>query len=334
VTAPSATCPICRQSHTEPWAVAYDVEYRTSEDGFQYWRCLPCGVLFLDPPPITKLAEIYPSNYYAYSGGKQSLVHRVKDRLDASLFRRLLRQLPGRTLRVLDIGGGDGWLLGIIRSLDGRVTLTQVVDIDPGAEERARLEGHEYFCGRAEDFQTDVRFDLILMLNIIEHVADPAAVLSRARELLAPTGLILLKTPNANSLDARLFRNRNWGGYHCPRHWVIFEGETLTRVASEAHLDVRRLTYTQGAPFWTVSTMAWLAKHELISIAGDRPMVRHPLFPILSAAFGALDLTRSSIGAKTSQMFVELIPSSSSESDRQNHSRRFGVGQRRMAETP
>jgi SAM-dependent methyltransferase len=305
-----AVCPLCGGQSIDSWATARDVEYRTSDDVFQYWRCRLCGVVFLDPMPLDALGRIYPANYYAYSGGQQSLVHRVKDRLDGRLFHRMLQRLPGDELRALDVGGGDGWLLTVIRSLDRRVVLTHVVDMDPEAEQLARCQGHEYFCGLVEDFKTDVRFDLILMLNIIEHVADPQAVLARLRTMLTPTGVILMKTPNTNSLDARLFRDRDWGGYHCPRHWVLFDRDTVTRLAGGSGLEVRRLTYTQGAPFWTVGVLAWLSRKRLVSVTSERPMVKHPLFPLLSAAFAAFDLSRSTLGAKTSQMFVELVPPS------------------------
>jgi 2-polyprenyl-3-methyl-5-hydroxy-6-metoxy-1,4-benzoquinol methylase len=312
-------CPICGQTDSTSWAIAHDVEYRTSDDQFDYRRCHQCGVIFLHPIPLARMAEIYPTNYYAYSGGKQSIVHRVKDRVDSRMFRRTLRELPGKRLNVLDVGGGDGWLLTMIRSLDRRVMMTQVVDIDKAAEATARQHGHEYFCGLIEEFESDTRFDLILMLNIIEHVADPGAVLARLRTMMTPDGLILLKTPNTDSLDARLFRHRDWGGYHCPRHWVLFDGETITRVARTAGLRVRRLTYTQGAPFWTVSVLADLARRGAATITSERPAVRHPLFPVLSVAFAAFDLARSKCGARTSQMIVELLPTGEPTPGPQTH---------------
>jgi SAM-dependent methyltransferase len=303
---PVAQCPICHRRDAEPWATGHDVEYRTSEDAFEYQRCAGCGVLFLNPMPVSKLSEIYPANYYSYASENQSIVDKVKDRLDTKLFQRLLRRLSAPKLNVLDVGGGDGWLLTKIRSLDQRVALTQVVDLDRAAEEAARRQGHEYFCGPVETFETENQFDLVLMLNIIEHVADPSAVLSRIRSMLAPGGLILIKTPNTDSLDARLFRHQDWGGYHCPRHWVLFDGASIARVTGEAGLEISRLTYTQGAPFWAVSVLAALARRGTVSISAERPMVMHPLFPVLSAGFAVIDLARSRLGAKTSQMFLEL----------------------------
>jgi len=41
-------------------------------------------------------------------------------------------------------------------------------------------------------------------------VRDPVAVLQKMSGMLAPDGLILIKTPNYDSLDARIFRHRNW----------------------------------------------------------------------------------------------------------------------------
>ena len=300
------SCPVCGSDAIASWATAHDVEYRTSDDAFEYYRCSDCGVLFIHPAPADRLAEIYPPNYYAYAGDT-SIVYRVKDWLDARRFRRLLRALPGEKLAALDVGGGDGRLLGVLRRCDPRVSSTRVVDMDPGAEERARADGHEYFCGRIEDFETDERYDVVLLLNLIEHVGDPKAVLARLRELLTPTGVMLVKTPNTESLDARLFRNRDWGGYHCPRHWVLFHRESIERTARDAGLRVRSLAYTQGAPFWTVSVLAGLARRGRASITADRPAVQHRLFPVFSAAFAGFDFARGLVGAKTSQMFLELV---------------------------
>ncbi|WP_449065570.1 class I SAM-dependent methyltransferase [Planomonospora algeriensis] len=254
--APALRCPACGGTASQPWARARDVEYHTSGDEFGYHRCLGCGVLFIDPLPVDRLSEIYPANYYAYASAEQSFVHRIKDRLDSLRLRRILSKLAGDDLRVLDVGGGDGWQLDVIRAIDSRVTFTQVVDLDPDAQARAVARGHRYFCGRVEEFSTHERFDLILLINLIEHVSDPRAVLETLRRHLTPQGSILIKTPNTDSLDARLFRHRNWGGYHCPRHWVLFDRHNLTRLAGECGLAVRAFSYTQGAPFWGVSLLA------------------------------------------------------------------------------
>ncbi len=69
------------------------------------------------------------------------------------------------------------------------------------------------------------------MLNLIEHVRRPDEVLAKARSLLTPDGFALIKTPNYDALDARIFRHRSWGGYHAPRHFVLFDRDSFARVA-------------------------------------------------------------------------------------------------------
>jgi 2-polyprenyl-3-methyl-5-hydroxy-6-metoxy-1,4-benzoquinol methylase len=300
-----ARCLSCGGARARPWARARDVEYRTSDEEFAYLRCEDCGALFIDPVPADRLREIYPTNYYSYAEPKGSFVHAVKAKLDRRGFRRMLASVPGDAVSVLDVGGGAGWELSALRASDGRVKETQIVDLDPAAAELARKNGHAYFCGRVEDFETDRRFSVITLLNLIEHVQDPRAVLAKVASLLAPGGIAVVKTPNHDAWDARLFKDRSWAGYHCPRHWVLFTRASFERLARASGLAVREASYTQGAPFWAASVLAWLADRGLARVTRERPVFYHPLFGALLGAFAALDFIRRPF-AKTSQMFFVL----------------------------
>jgi 2-polyprenyl-3-methyl-5-hydroxy-6-metoxy-1,4-benzoquinol methylase len=307
VRAPSPSpCPACAAEATVPHAIARDVEYGSSDRAYAYRRCAACGAIFIDPPPVDRLAEIYPSTYYSFrASGDASLTQRIKERLDARLFRRLLRDLRGPTLRVLDVGGGTGWLLSVVRRADPRVVATHEVDLDDSARAAAEAAGHVFHCTPIERFASDERFDLVLMLNVIEHVADPVAVLRVVAGLLAPGGRILIKTPNTATLDHRLFRHRNWGGYHCPRHWVLFTAENFTATARRAGLAPVWIRYTQGAPQWTPSLLGLLVERGWLQVSPQRPMYTHPLFTPLMALTSALDFVRLAF-MKTAQMFVLL----------------------------
>src|SRR5262249_39486252 len=205
----AATCGGCESRRTVAHARARDVEYFTSDVWFDYVRCLDCGTITLVDPPVDDLARIYPANYYSFQPAAQSLAQRVKDALDRRLFRSCLRRLPDRPLAVMDVGGGQGHQLTLLRQLDPRVETSVVVDLDATAAEAAESHGHRYVQGRIEDYSPDVRFDLILALNLIEHVANPGTVLARLRDCLSSEGMLIVKTPNVASWDARLFRLRN-----------------------------------------------------------------------------------------------------------------------------
>jgi SAM-dependent methyltransferase len=296
-------CLACGSTDATLWARARDEEYLTTQDEFRYFRCEKCGVLFIDPVPIDRLSDIYPANYYSFGAPKPSFVTSIKEKLDGKLFRKILGGLPGEALRVLDVGGGAGWQLNTVRASDPRIAHTHIVDLDPGAARLAREHGHEYFCGRIEDFETNLKFDLVLMLNLIEHVADPGRVLAKMRALLPAHGVLLIKTPNYDALDARIFKDSSWAGYHCPRHWVLFTRESFEALATRQGLAVKSFAYTQGAPFWAASTLFWMGA----GITRERPVFYHPLFGVLTAGFAALDFSRIAF-SKTSQMFFTLGP--------------------------
>src|SRR5712692_7793899 len=154
----SLHCLACDASDSELWAHSWDAEYLTTRERFSFHRCLNCDVLFIDPVPIDRIDQIYPPTYYSFASPKESVVFRIKQWLDDRMLKKLLRQLPGAQLSALDIGGGAGLQLSALKPLDSRVNLTQVVDLDPGAAEIARKNGHESFCGRIEDYETDKRF--------------------------------------------------------------------------------------------------------------------------------------------------------------------------------
>jgi 2-polyprenyl-3-methyl-5-hydroxy-6-metoxy-1,4-benzoquinol methylase len=307
-------CPACGTVEQHPrYGRFRDEEYFTSEDLFDYWRCTDCRSVFLHPPPLTRLAEIYPSNYYSFStAAGAGLVQRVKAWFDAWQFRAVLRRLRAPTLDVLDVGGGSGWLLDLMRRLDPRVRHTQIVDLDANAAGAARAKGHEFACQRIEEFSSPRRYDLVLLMNLIEHVDSPRQVLANVARLLAPGGLVLVKTPNVDSLDARLFRKSYWAGLHVPRHWVLFTRASFERALVGSGLRIRQFAYTQGAPFWAASVLAAGRRRGWVDVSRSRPSFYHPMFGPLAALFAVFDLLRAPF-ARPSQMtlLLEVDPTQS-----------------------
>ena len=298
-------CPVCGGSQASVFARARDIEYYTSDKQYIYVRCGNCSSVYLESPPADRLDEIYPANYYSYEASQRSksILDRIKAFLDARLFRKLLRLIPNDNLRVLDVGRGSGWLLTLIRAVSQRVRSTHEVDIQERARAAAESAGHVYHCCRIEEFSSTESFDLILLLNLIEHVVDPAAVLVAMRRRLSPHGLILIKTPNVDSLDCRLFRNHNWGGFHCPRHFVLFNRQSIVNLGQRCGLRVQKIISTQGAPQWAASILGWLGLKGWVRISADRPLFKNRLYPYLCGLFAVLDLVRSPF-MPTAQMFV------------------------------
>jgi len=129
---------------------------------------------------------------YAYSGTEPAWDHSIV--LPAIL--NLLKTVPAGG-SILDIGCGNGALLAEIRKR-GNWRVCGIETAATGAA-IARRQGLDV---RLADASTslvasfpDQRFDLILSVEVIEHVYDPGSLLSQARLLLQPGGRLLLTTP-------------------------------------------------------------------------------------------------------------------------------------------
>lgn len=294
-------CPICNQASDQLWSVAKDIEYFTTDKKYEYWECINCHCLFINPIPENDLNIIYPSDYYSYGNNKPGLINRIKDFLDRRNFKKLFSTVNKDRLALLDIGGGNGWLSELCKNADKRINHVQVVDLDPGAKSSAEQKGFSFFLGSFESFNSEIKYDIILMLNIIEHVKQPNLMLKKASSLLSKDGIIIVKTPNFDSMDARIFKNHSWGGLHCPRHWVVFDYQGLKKIATNQGLMTFRSWYTQGAPFWSTSLIAYLNLHDL----KKEPQYKYKLFPIVNIFFAIVDFIRLPF-SKTSQMIFIL----------------------------
>jgi SAM-dependent methyltransferase len=113
----------------------------------------------------------------------------------------LIEKLPEApaTLRVLDVGAGDGFA---INALTEQLHFAQATaqDSNYSAEWLQQLQGGAVrFVKELTDLQGS-NFDLALFLDVIEHVADDAALLRDATTLLRPQGWVLITVPAFNSL--------------------------------------------------------------------------------------------------------------------------------------
>jgi ubiquinone/menaquinone biosynthesis C-methylase UbiE len=249
-------CCICGSTNGDPLAVGEDFEYHTSPDTFLAVRCPACELVYLDPRPTAAgLGQIYPDHYHAFAFTEEGfgLVHQVRSRLEA---RRMLKAIGdlGDGARILDVGCGDGFHLDLIRRYGRPGWVLEGVDIDPRALDAARKRGLTVHDGTIETLELpEASYQFALMIQTIEHVADPPAVLRAVRRVLAPGGRLLVVTDNTDSLDFRIFRRRHWGGYHFPRHWNLFNKASMRRLATACGFEVESLETMVSPVNWVYS---------------------------------------------------------------------------------
>lgn len=117
------------------------------------------------------------------------------------LAQSVLENANGTSL--LDIACGNGL---VTSRLAPHFRRTVGLDASAAHLEKARQDyPHiEFVEGLAEEFATDEKFTTITMLNLLEHVTDPVALLKGAQRLLDKSGVLIINVPNAMAVNRRI----------------------------------------------------------------------------------------------------------------------------------
>jgi 2-polyprenyl-3-methyl-5-hydroxy-6-metoxy-1,4-benzoquinol methylase len=289
-------CCVCETDDAEPVGVGKDFEYRTSSDTFLAMRCHSCGLVYLNPrPSVSEFEKIYPPTYHAFDFSEKDFgfVYKVRSRLEAKRLLSWCRGLPDDA-RILDVGCGDGFHLNLLREYGKKSWRLEGIDVDKRAVEMAEKSGLKVHLGSVEaiDLPNDA-YDLAFMVQTIEHVEKPDEILSAVKKLLKPGGKLVIVTDNTASLDFRFFKGGYWGGYHFPRHWNLFNQNSLTKLAEKTGFEVEDLT-TQVSPVnWVYSIHNWLVDLEKPRWLIDQFTLKST---VSLSAFTALDIVLQKLG--------------------------------------
>ena len=161
----------------------------------------------VDPAEVAKFSKL--SQEWWDPKGKMAPLHRINPlRLayirDAACrkFDRNVKSLSCLSgLRILDIGCGAGLLCEPFARLGA-----QVIGVDPSPSNiaAARLHadrGHlsiDYRCTTVEEMDVRERFDVVLAMEVVEHVSDVGLFVKRCASMLKPGGLMVVSTLNRN----------------------------------------------------------------------------------------------------------------------------------------
>jgi SAM-dependent methyltransferase len=195
-------------------------------------RCLNCGFRFATSPDLGRLDELYAElEDPGYEGSQESRELQMRWLVE------LARKAHPAAKTALDVGAASGLLV----AESGRQGL-EAVGVEPSrslvsvAREQAGVEllhgalPHEGLEGR--------RFDVVFLVDVIEHVADPVGLLARCVEMLAEGGVLMVVTPDAGSLAARLLGQRWW--HYRVAHVGYFDRPSLDRAFERAGVRVVR----------------------------------------------------------------------------------------------
>lgn len=259
----NCNCPLCKNHTTQRLFNSTDRTGMTNAI-FTVMRCCKCGLFFLIPRPEPyELLALYPQKYEPFRAPFDELNwfwHWTYKRHWAIRSQALQDACPEGG-QVLDIGCATGLFLHRLCQND----LWQPIglDISESALTVARHQGLSVLRGRASRLCVpDDAFDIVTIWEVIEHVLDPAYLLSEIHRVLKPNGILLLSTPNGQSLQACFWRD-NWFGWEVPRHVQIFSPSTLRWALGKTGFElVRTLHFPTDKFYFEESFRRWLESRD------------------------------------------------------------------------
>ncbi|HEV3081699.1 MAG TPA: class I SAM-dependent methyltransferase [Gemmataceae bacterium] len=241
-----SACLVCGSARFAPLFRASDRLYHTTSREFAVVRCGECGLVRLDPPPAPEeLRQYYPDSYwFAPDRSAASCLEEAYRRLvlrdHVRFVEQALRQSHARG-PLLDVGSGGGLFLGLMRERGFRA-----VGLDFSREAAAiawRRQHAPAVCAMLENAPFAAgSFAGLSMFHVLEHLYDPRAYLSAARNLLAPDGRLVVQVPNLASWQFRLL-GRSWNGVDVPRHLFDFRDRDVEKLLEQCGFEVQRRKY-------------------------------------------------------------------------------------------
>jgi SAM-dependent methyltransferase len=241
--AAAAICPFCGGAGTRAFA-ARDRNREVTGRRFAYARCGECGTVFIVDPPAD-LGRYYEGGYYPFDADGQPAWKTDAQRIEAAFYRVELLRSHVQTGHLIEIGAGTGAFA--VTAVRAGFDVSAIEMSEACCEYLREREGIGAICS---DRPLEVLPSLpparaVALWHVLEHLPDPAEVLSRAVDKLEPGGVLAIAVPNPRSLQFRLL-GRRWAHLDAPRHLCLIPPEALLGRGEE--LGMRRVAVTTNDP--------------------------------------------------------------------------------------
>ena len=211
-------CPLCESG-----------DISTLFSNLNVWKCAQCQMMFRNPQPTSEeLMRIYedafrPENVITHETKMEGTTH--------LLARQYAGHIEGRIgirgKRILEFGAGLGIMCQVLRDCGADVTA-----VEPFAWKECRKTGVRTYRS-LDELPNGLRFDLIIALEVIEHLRSPWLTLRKLRRRLETHGWFYGATPNAASIRAQLL-GAKWREFAKSGHLLFYTPVTLELALKKA----------------------------------------------------------------------------------------------------
>lgn len=215
---------------------------------FDLYRCPVSGVVQTIPmPSIEELKKNeYNDDYMAYHNdnlNKTSITARRR-------LKRILKFFKVKEhVSLLDIGCSTGWFLKVAQDFGFEIAGIELSEF--AAKKANKLLDGDFVKTTAlneTSFPTEY-FDIIHSNQVLEHIQEPIEFINAQRKLLKKDGILVLGTPNMDSLSFKLMRGE-WASLKKPDHLIMYNKKSIKYLLDKTGFEILSIYYTGMPPIF------------------------------------------------------------------------------------
>jgi 2-polyprenyl-3-methyl-5-hydroxy-6-metoxy-1,4-benzoquinol methylase len=216
-------CPLCQEDN---WSFLYFSTH--NKFNLPIYVCNTCSLQTIHPKDNINLEEIYSESYYNGKSEYNYKDERKTEYYDAFVWDARIHNIKkySKTGNFLDVGSSFGGFLSRAKLAGFDVF---GVEVSKYSSEYAKSKGIETFCGSYLDNKyPDNYFDVITLIEVIEHLEKPREVFQKLFKQLRTGGLLVIQTANFEGKQA--IREGSNYHYYLPGHLYYYSKSILEKI--------------------------------------------------------------------------------------------------------
>jgi len=226
----SVNCPLCNKND-------YKQKYRI--ESWSIVKCNQCDFVYVNPRLEKKeLLKIYAENYFDntevgyfhYKENKELRKKNFQKWIDDSI--NFLG--PGENFNALDIGCAAGYCLEIFKTKGWK---PYGIELNTEYAGQSQQNGYKVYNIPFLDIQFEEKYTIITLFDVAEHLTDLQAHFIKLHSILDSNGIIVLITPDYNSLQRKLL-GKKWFQFKPIEHINYFSLTTFKRLTDSTGFEI------------------------------------------------------------------------------------------------
>lgn len=225
-------------------------DYSLTQEEFELYYSPKYDLLVTHPKPSNEeLGKYYnDAAYISHTDANTSIFEKLYQfaKKHAILSKvELLNSLQPETKTVLDIGTGTANFMVAMKKNGWLVT-----GIEPNTKAREiaitkfqqENNNQQIIFESLKQLQNlnPIKFDVITMWHVLEHVPDVQSYIAQLKSLLTPNGTLVIAVPNFKSYDAHYY-GKFWAAYDTPRHLWHFSKNAIKHLFKNEQMEVVKI---------------------------------------------------------------------------------------------